>query len=99
MINLYRILEVENFAPMEVVTRSFRRLVMIHHPDRGGNQEVMKKINSAYDGLKRYKTLYDQRLREYLNPRQPVYAFTVDIVSGFGTSSNTTAWTGYEYTF
>jgi curved DNA-binding protein CbpA len=86
---------------MDIVKKSFHRLVMLHHPDRGGNQEVMKGINSAYDDLKKYKALYDQRLREYLNPRKPVYAFTIDITDGFGNTTGSNTWTGftYEYTF
>jgi hypothetical protein len=29
-----------------------RRTVMKHHPDRGGNLEVMKAFNAAFDDLK-----------------------------------------------
>jgi DnaJ-class molecular chaperone len=82
MKNLYRILEVENFAPMDVVTRSFHRLVMLHHPDRGGDQEMMKQINSAYDDLKRYKVLYDMALRECLRPAPVI--FTVVMAADWG---------------
>ena len=99
MINLYRILEVDNFAPMEVVTRSFRRLVMLHHPDReGGNQELMKQINSAYDVLKRYKNEYDRRLQEFLRPPQPAFGFTIILNSGgfdyYSCGATTSTWTG-----
>ena len=92
MKNLYRILEVDNFAPMEIVTRSFRRLVMLHHPDRGGNQEVMKQINSAYDDIKRYKSLYDDALRRTLNPA-PI-RFTVVMSAGWGSYEYSTSATG-----
>jgi curved DNA-binding protein CbpA len=97
MTNLYRILEVENFAPIDVVIRSYRRIVMKYHPDRaGGNQEIMKRINSAYDDLKRYKDLYDAKLREYLEPA-PMMVFTVRIGTGWTYSGTNTG--GYEYTF
>ena len=80
-------MEVPNFSPMDVVTRSFRRLVMIHHPDRaGGNQESMKSINSAYDDLKRYKSLYDSKLREYLQP-EIMQAFTIIMAAGWSFES------------
>ncbi len=39
-------------APPEVVDAAYRALAKIHHPDRGGNQELMKAINVAYDQIK-----------------------------------------------
>ena len=33
---------------MEDLKKQYKRLALLHHPDRGGNEEVMKKINSAY---------------------------------------------------
>lgn len=32
---------------------SYRRLVKVHHPDRGGDMETMQKINDAYESAKR----------------------------------------------
>lgn len=34
---------------LEELKKEFRRLAMIHHPDRGGNVETMKEINNEYD--------------------------------------------------
>jgi hypothetical protein len=34
-------------------TMAFRKLVMLHHPDRGGNEEEFKRINAAWDWIKR----------------------------------------------
>lgn len=36
---------------LEELKKEFRRLVMIHHPDRGGDVETMKEINNEYDAL------------------------------------------------
>jgi len=32
---------------------AYRRLSLLHHPDRGGNAETMKKINLAYELIMR----------------------------------------------
>ena len=37
------------------IREAFRRLAMIHHPDRGGNSETMKEISWAYEILKKKK--------------------------------------------
>uniref|UniRef100_A0A6M3IPW1 Putative chaperone n=1 Tax=viral metagenome TaxID=1070528 RepID=A0A6M3IPW1_9ZZZZ len=38
---------VEN-APLELVRTAYKTLAMMYHPDKGGDQEVMKRINLAY---------------------------------------------------
>lgn len=40
-----------NCKSLEELKKEFRRLAMIHHPDRGGDVEVMKAINNEYDAL------------------------------------------------
>ena len=58
--NLYKILEVPRFATTEEIKRQYRHLVKIHHPDRGGDEELFLKINEAY------KILNDpEKRREY----------------------------------
>jgi DnaJ-class molecular chaperone len=32
----------------EIVEKAYRALAMEHHPDKGGDSEVMAKINRAY---------------------------------------------------
>ena len=34
---------------LEELKKEFRRLAMIHHPDRGGDVETMKQINADHD--------------------------------------------------
>ncbi|MEK7226202.1 MAG: DnaJ domain-containing protein, partial [Bacteroidota bacterium] len=51
----YRILGVPLNASDSEIREAFRRLAMIHHPDRGGNSETMKEISWAYEILKKKK--------------------------------------------
>jgi hypothetical protein len=38
-----------NINTLDELKKEYRRLVMIHHPDRGGNLETMKAINLEYE--------------------------------------------------
>jgi hypothetical protein len=38
-------------APPELVRAAFKCLAQIHHPDKGGDEEVMKRLNEAYGRL------------------------------------------------
>lgn len=38
-----------NCKNLEELKKEYRRLAMIHHPDRGGDVEIMKAINNEYD--------------------------------------------------
>lgn len=50
-INYYRILGLtHDFEPKEIKT-SYRNLSKVHHPDRGGDDEIFKKIVDAYKVL------------------------------------------------
>lgn len=40
-----------NCKNLEELKKEFRRLAMIHHPDRGGDVETMKEINNEYDAV------------------------------------------------
>lgn len=62
--NLYKILEVPRFATTEEIKRQYRHLVKIHHPDRGGDEELFLKINEAY------KILNDPEKRKEYNMKK-----------------------------
>lgn len=51
MENYYDILGVEESASVDEIKKVYRKLAMKHHPDRGGDQELFKRINTAYDTL------------------------------------------------
>jgi DnaJ family protein A protein 2 len=60
---LYDILGVNPNASADEIKKAFRKLAQTQHPDKGGDPEKFKKINSAYDILSnpQKKELYDMR--------------------------------------
>lgn len=60
MNNLYEILGVNTSASMDDIKKSYRKLAMEHHPDRGGDEERFKSITDAYSVLSD-----NQKRREY----------------------------------
>jgi DnaJ-domain-containing protein 1 len=40
-------------ASQKEISAAYRRLARVHHPDRAGDEEMMKWINAAYKELKR----------------------------------------------
>lgn len=55
----YKTLEVPETATQEEIKKSYRRLSLLHHPDKNhGNGEKFQKINEAYE------TLYDEQKRQ-----------------------------------
>ena len=91
--NLYKILGLPDFAPMEEIKKAYRRLVMKYHPDRGGDLEAMKKINAAYQILSEKKAEYDMRLRGGFRPTIIIHQYAY----GWGDSTSNT--TGFTWTF
>ena len=51
--NPYKILKVDLNASLEEIKKSYRQLVKIHHPDKGGDTKVMLEINEAWATLKK----------------------------------------------
>lgn len=47
----YRILDIPTHANKEEIKQRFRALARVHHPDRGGDPEIMASIVSAYSDL------------------------------------------------
>lgn len=41
----------KNVTTLDELKKEYRRLAMLHHPDRGGDLETMKAINAEYDRL------------------------------------------------
>ncbi len=48
----YAILGAEQDATRSDIDRLYRRKAVLHHPDRGGDEEEMKSLNEAYSVLK-----------------------------------------------
>lgn len=49
--NLYHILNVQQDATRQEIKESYRKLVIQHHPDKGGNSNLFEIITSAYEIL------------------------------------------------
>lgn len=47
----YEILGVNKQATQEDIKKSYRKLAMTHHPDKGGDAELFKEITKAYEVL------------------------------------------------
>lgn len=63
----YDILGVKAGASQKEIRDAFRRLVLDHHSDRGGDEEVIKRIIRAYEDLKEgkaYPDTDDERLKK-----------------------------------
>lgn len=73
----YQTLNLSNNASQEEIKASYRKLAMAHHPDRGGDAEVFKSINTAYSVLSNETTRMEYD--ESINQRTRANPF-----SGFG---------------
>lgn len=87
----YAILGAGKTASQDEIERLYKRLARQHHPDRGGDAEVMKAINEAYRVLGNEDTrrLYDSQLpesvealRRVVPPLSPPSALLPDTVPG-----------------
>lgn len=47
----YSVLGVSKDSSIEEIKKSYKKLALKHHPDRGGNPETFKEINEAHDVL------------------------------------------------
>lgn len=50
-VSLYTVLGIEKTATFSDIKKAFYSLSLKYHPDRGGNNEIMKKLNEAYATL------------------------------------------------
>jgi molecular chaperone DnaJ len=51
MEDFYSVLGVEQNATQDEIKKSYKKLAVKHHPDKGGDEETFKKISEAYDTL------------------------------------------------
>lgn len=62
--NPYEVLGITRGASPEEVQKAFRKKAMEHHPDRGGDVEVFKKVTEAYAMLKKGNVPAPQRAQQ-----------------------------------
>ena len=60
----YDVLGVGTDADRPAIQAAYRRLARLHHPDFGGNQSVMARLNEAWDVLSdpHQRAIYDARM-------------------------------------
>lgn len=63
--NYYKILNIPIDANNDEIKFAYRKLVRIHHPDKGGAKEVFQQIQKAYEILSNpeKRKIYDQNLK------------------------------------
>jgi curved DNA-binding protein CbpA len=61
--DLYRLLQVDPAADLEVIQAAYRVLARRHHPDHSGSDEMMKQLNAAWEvlGDKSRRAEYDRK--------------------------------------
>jgi len=59
----YKTLNVEKTATSDEIKKAYRKLASQHHPDKGGDTEIFKSIQTAYDVIGN-----DTKRAEYDNP-------------------------------
>lgn len=53
----------ENISTLEELRKQYKELLKLHHPDNGGNLEIMQEINTEYDRM--FKILKDRHENNY----------------------------------
>ena len=48
---MYEVLGLTKDASMDEVKKAYKRLALLHHPDKGGNVEEFRKITDAYEKI------------------------------------------------
>jgi DnaJ-class molecular chaperone len=60
--NLYELLNSNKSDDLNTIKKNYKKLVKIHHPDKGGDNEYFKKITKAFEILSNdeSRNLYDR---------------------------------------
>ena len=64
-LNLYDLLGVHRSSTQEHIKKAYRKLILIHHPDKGGDKNMFTQITSAFDTLSdnKKRSTYDSQLQ------------------------------------
>lgn len=69
----YEVLNLKKNCTTDEVKKAYRKLAIIHHPDKGGDPEKFKEISRAYEVLadEEKRKLYDEYGEEGLENGEP----------------------------
>ena len=87
----------KNIETLEDLKKAYRKLAVEHHPDKGGDPEIMKQVNAAYEkamelilsgqGLNQDEIedqiLNDKRYREALDKVLILEGITIELVGNW----------------
>jgi len=70
-LDLYEILNISNECSESKLKKSYKKLVLTYHPDRGGDSDAFELVNLAYTILKdsKMRKIYDKKRKDYLSSR------------------------------
>jgi DnaJ-class molecular chaperone len=72
MLDYYKVLGIDENASFDDIRKSYRKLSLKHHPDKGGSKEKFNEISEAYE------VLSDKEKREEYNRRKNNIPNTID---------------------
>lgn len=91
MENYYNVLGLSENATQDEIKKTYRKLAMEHHPDKGGDEEKFKKISEAYDiiGDENKRKQYDNnRNNPFANMGGGGYNPFEDFINKFNQNQN-----------
>ena len=95
MTNFYELLGVEKTATASQIKKAYYKKAKVHHPDKGGDAELFKRISKAYEVLsdEKKRQIYDKYGEEGLENQGVQFSNPSDLFSmlfsggGFGHSA------------
>lgn len=84
----YAVLGVQRGADLTEIKAAYRRLMLQHHPDKGGDLEAAKQINAAYEALTKPQPVPVPVMRPW-----PVVVHVVFVQYGYATTANSATYT------
>lgn len=86
MSELYDLLGISSTASLEEIKKAYRKKALENHPDKGGNEEMFKKINEAYETLSNVekRNVYDNKEKNNFFPENDMFRNLFQNMNGFG---------------
>lgn len=90
---IYKLLELDlnEDATQETLKKAYKRAVLKHHPDKGGDVKTFLKVKEAYEYLKEYLKQRDEPTQQEVFIYAPSYP---DYGSNYTATSSNSFYTG-----